>query len=173
MDNRVPKGEPLPLDLVNTKMPVRGKEVDYLETIEGTLSWLSNSGFEAIPATRTPLIEARTAIRDLLENPASLEAAARINSVLDRGQIRLTLANGHPTEAISADEGWLPAWLAVREFLYLLEQQGDRVKRCAGEACVLYFLDTSRNGTRRWCSMETCGARAKSARHYARTKTSV
>ena len=36
--------------------------------------------------------------------------------------------------------------------------------------CVLYFYDTSRNGTRRWCSMQGCGGRAKASRHYARTR---
>ncbi|MEK8104393.1 CGNR zinc finger domain-containing protein [Micromonospora sp. M12] len=35
-------------------------------------------------------------------------------------------------------------------------------------ACVLHFYDTSRNGTRRWCSMDGCGGRAKAARHYQR-----
>jgi predicted RNA-binding Zn ribbon-like protein len=46
----------------------------------------------------------------------------------------------------------------------------DRIRVCAHEACVLHFFDTSRNGTRRWCSMAACGNRAKAFRHYARTK---
>jgi predicted RNA-binding Zn ribbon-like protein len=33
---------------------------------------------------------------------------------------------------------------------------------------VLFFYDTSKNGTRRWHSMATCGNRTKAARHYAR-----
>jgi predicted RNA-binding Zn ribbon-like protein len=36
-----------------------------------------------------------------------------------------------------------------------------RVRECAGEDCGALFLDTSRPGTRRWCSMDTCGNRAK------------
>ncbi|WP_244166242.1 CGNR zinc finger domain-containing protein [Micromonospora saelicesensis] len=32
------------------------------------------------------------------------------------------------------------------------------------------FYDTSRNGTRRWCSMDGCGARAKAARHCQRQR---
>lgn len=47
----------------------------------------------------------------------------------------------------------------------------DRVRACAHDACVLRFFDTSRNGTRHWCSMAACGNRAKASRHYARTKT--
>jgi predicted RNA-binding Zn ribbon-like protein len=34
----------------------------------------------------------------------------------------------------------------------------------------LYFYDTSPKRSRRWCSMATCGNRAKAARHYARSK---
>jgi predicted RNA-binding Zn ribbon-like protein len=38
-----------------------------------------------------------------------------------------------------------------------------RLKQCPGDngACGWLFLDTSRNGTRRWCDMRTCGNRAK------------
>jgi len=42
------------------------------------------------------------------------------------------------------------------------------VRRCADPRCTRVFLDTSRNGTRRWCDMGTCGNRAKAARHRAR-----
>ncbi|MCS0637390.1 ABATE domain-containing protein [Streptomyces sp. LP05-1] len=35
------------------------------------------------------------------------------------------------------------------------------VKVCAGSGCVAVFLDTSRGRSRRWCSMGTCGNRAK------------
>jgi predicted RNA-binding Zn ribbon-like protein len=30
------------------------------------------------------------------------------------------------------------------------------------------FLDTTKNGRRRWCDMATCGNRAKAARHRAK-----
>jgi predicted RNA-binding Zn ribbon-like protein len=38
-----------------------------------------------------------------------------------------------------------------------------RLKACRGEDCRWVFLDGSRNGSRRWCDMATCGNRAKSA----------
>jgi predicted RNA-binding Zn ribbon-like protein len=37
----------------------------------------------------------------------------------------------------------------------------NRIRRCAGSNCSLIFVDTSRPGRRRWCSMERCGNRAK------------
>jgi predicted RNA-binding Zn ribbon-like protein len=45
-----------------------------------------------------------------------------------------------------------------------------RVRECEGYPCGWLFLDTSRNRSRRWCSMEVCGNRAKARRHYARTR---
>ena len=41
-----------------------------------------------------------------------------------------------------------------------------RVKVCAG--CHWLFLDQSKNGSRRWCSMEDCGTSAKMRRYVAR-----
>jgi predicted RNA-binding Zn ribbon-like protein len=43
-----------------------------------------------------------------------------------------------------------------------------RVRRCAGPRCGALFLDTSRPGTRRWCSMEICGNQAKKSTYRAK-----
>jgi predicted RNA-binding Zn ribbon-like protein len=51
-----------------------------------------------------------------------------------------------------------------------LDQAPDRIRRRQHPACVLWFCDTARNGTRRWCSMATCGNRAKAYRHYGRAR---
>src|SRR5579859_5901203 len=45
-----------------------------------------------------------------------------------------------------------------------------RVRHCANERCLWLFLDDSKSGTRRWCSMSACGKRAKEHRHYVRHK---
>jgi predicted RNA-binding Zn ribbon-like protein len=36
-----------------------------------------------------------------------------------------------------------------------------RIRECASDDCHLVFVDTSRPGRRRWCSMEHCGNRHK------------
>src|SRR5688572_2062776 len=46
----------------------------------------------------------------------------------------------------------------------------DKVKRCANPECGWLFLDDSRAGKRRWCSMSSCGNRAKARRHYHKVK---
>lgn len=49
--------------------------------------------------------------------------------------------------------------------------KAQRVRQCADETgCGWLFLDESRAGTRRWCSMGDCGNRAKARRHYLRRK---
>ncbi len=45
-----------------------------------------------------------------------------------------------------------------------------RVRRCANDKCLWLFVDHSKGGTRRWCDMNACGNRAKSHRHYIRSK---
>ncbi|MEI6202540.1 MAG: ABATE domain-containing protein [Enhydrobacter sp.] len=42
----------------------------------------------------------------------------------------------------------------------------EKVRRCANPECLYLFLDDSRAGKRRWCSMASCGNRAKAKRHY-------
>lgn len=44
---------------------------------------------------------------------------------------------------------------------FLVSDQVAKIRQCASDNCDLYFVNTSRNGRRRWCSMSTCGNRAK------------
>ncbi|WP_395245778.1 CGNR zinc finger domain-containing protein [Agromyces sp. MMS24-K17] len=43
-----------------------------------------------------------------------------------------------------------------------------RIRECSAEDCDYVYLDTSRAATRRWCSMQRCGNRAKVRAHRAR-----
>ena len=53
----------------------------------------------------------------------------------------------------------------------LTSPERARVGECADDrGCGYLFLDTSRNRSRRWCSMEDCGNRAKAILHYERKR---
>jgi predicted RNA-binding Zn ribbon-like protein len=45
------------------------------------------------------------------------------------------------------------------------------VRTCSAATCRWFFLDTSKNHHRRWCSMKVCGNRTKVRKFYARKKT--
>jgi predicted RNA-binding Zn ribbon-like protein len=62
------------------------------------------------------------------------------------------------------------AWVAALDAADLLTS-GDlaRVRQCGDAECGWLFFDTSRNGSRRWCSMDACGNRNKARRFYARS----
>lgn len=44
----------------------------------------------------------------------------------------------------------------------------ERVKQCPGHDCGWLFFDNSKNNSRRWCDMATCGNRTKAMRHRHR-----
>jgi len=72
-----------------------------------------------------------------------------------------------------ADEqelGWMLWPLVSSAADLLLSPDLKQVKMCSGPNCGWLFLDTSNNHTRRWCTMESCGNRAKARRHYQRTR---
>ena len=54
----------------------------------------------------------------------------------------------------------------------LAEEDLSDVKACEGASCTLMFADRTRGRTRRWCSMEICGNRAKQIAHRHRLKES-
>ena len=45
----------------------------------------------------------------------------------------------------------------------------SRVRECGGETCTWLFLDETRNRSRRWCEMASCGNLAKVRRHRERS----
>lgn len=49
----------------------------------------------------------------------------------------------------------------------LVHTPAGRLKQCPGAHCGWFFLDTTKRGNRRWCSMSDCGQDAKSARRRA------
>jgi predicted RNA-binding Zn ribbon-like protein len=60
-------------------------------------------------------------------------------------------------------------WPVVRSAADLLvSAERVNVRECGSEVCSWLFVDRSRTKVRRWCSMKTCGNRAKARRFYTR-----
>jgi predicted RNA-binding Zn ribbon-like protein len=80
----------------------------------------------------------------------------------ERGRVRLYWNGmGDRLDCIE----WPIIWNAVQ---VLASESVDSMRICAGKDCGWLYVDRSRNGLRRWCSMETCGSREKAHRHYVR-----
>ena len=63
----------------------------------------------------------------------------------------------------------LPLWkLAQAAADLLVSSDTEHIKDCGDPTCRWLFLDLSKNHTRRWCDMKTCGNRMKARRHQAR-----
>ncbi|MFH8973412.1 CGNR zinc finger domain-containing protein [Streptomyces sp. NPDC017890] len=174
-------GEPLSIDLLNTRWIDAEGRHELLDSVAGLAVWLGSPsvrrslGDRPVPVdeqTLDRLLQARAALDKAvaaLDRPAP-EAVAALNDVLAHGLVRHLLGpDGRPGVVVEVDTpSWLPAWSAAEDFLRLLADRPDRIRPCANDECVLHFYDVSKNGTRRWCSMAGCGNRAKARRHYAR-----
>ena len=105
------------------------------------------------------------------------EDAALLNSELQRAfpQYRLDLGADGPAWHLATERAELdlPLWPIAQSAaeLVLSETLRDRVGQCADPAgCGWLFLDLSKNRSRRWCSIQDCGNRAKQRRLQARLK---
>ncbi len=67
----------------------------------------------------------------------------------------------------------LLAGVARDAVLLLGGPEAGRIRQCEGGSCAILFLDTSRKGDRRWCSMSACGNRAKVAAFRDRERESL
>lgn len=84
---------------------------------------------------------------------------------------RIELANGQfawrwQEDPLELERPIWPIIDSIRDFL--LNGDLDRLHVCAAEDCQWLFYDTSRNRSRKWCDMETCGNRAKINRYRKR-----
>ncbi len=116
-------------------------------------------GIFSATAARRPVA---TALLDALN---ALAAGARSRRRLER--VRGGFAwIWRPADRADLDR---PLWVAVLSATDLLTSADlRRVRECGGEGCAWLFIDTSKNGSRRWCDMSVCGNRAKARRHRKR-----
>ena len=98
---------------------------------------------------------------------------AELNSLLKQYPNRIALQRkGEKLDLDAAFETekpndvWAPIATAVAELLSNLPPA--RLRKC--EACVVHFLDTSKKGSRRWCSMNICGNKIKVAAYQQRKR---
>jgi predicted RNA-binding Zn ribbon-like protein len=67
----------------------------------------------------------------------------------------------------------IPLWMLAQAASDLLvSSDAELIKDCGDPTCRWLFLDVSKNHTRRWCDMKTCGNRMKARRHQARVQES-
>nr|WP_319384144.1 CGNR zinc finger domain-containing protein [uncultured Roseibium sp.] len=120
----------------------------------------------------------------------ALQIEARCGCTLDqlkslRSDLRAMFLEGKSSETLNAvrelDFGTrkepphlLEGLLAASAISILTDpREHGRLKMCPGDNCGWLFIDETRNSRRTWCSMESCGNRAKAARHYQRTRKST
>jgi predicted RNA-binding Zn ribbon-like protein len=187
-------GNQLALDFLNTRPVQKGEPSELLPDFTALLRWFQAAGLlnsreagnlqrrwgGSASAQRTT--KAMRQLREKLrreilawERSGSVQHSTRdeLNKLMAEHPMRMWLrANGK----LCSTELWfeprepedLFAPLAHSAATLLASVERKRVRKCA--QCVLHFHDTSKRGTRRWCSMQLCGNRLKVAAYAARRR---
>ncbi|ONI79955.1 hypothetical protein ALI144C_24880 [Actinosynnema sp. ALI-1.44] len=167
-------GGHLVLDLTNTVFS-RAQPVDegeLLKTSSDVLTWCVSSGlFDEIPVVPTNgLVQDVQTVRE--QAWAVLDAVAcgaapppePLGALLERAGAGVRTGHVHVDGTADwALPGAIPSALALMAVQALFTLPRDRLRACG--RCGWLFLDSSRGGRRRWCSMSTCGNREKASRH--------
>jgi predicted RNA-binding Zn ribbon-like protein len=184
-------------DFLNTaELDGSGRPVEHLVVVTDVTGWLEEHGLlhesrrrpiDTTPPTRAAellahVLRVRTGLREVVEalvagRPVEEGALATVNAVLHArsavelvpGEGGVALAHRHVGDPLD------DALAAVAEPLVAVIATGatERLRICANDGCRWVFEDTSRAGRRRWCSMASCGNRAKAARHRARRRAAM
>jgi predicted RNA-binding Zn ribbon-like protein len=71
-------------------------------------------------------------------------------------------------EPLRPSDFWAPIVAAAADLLS--ETESSRLRKC--DSCIVHFFDTSKKGSRRWCSMKICGNKLKVATYQKRKQAS-
>ena len=169
------------LDFVNTQIVQDGETVDLLATGADLADWYARSAlasqvdlsaarsYAALSSARTFRDELRAILGQLDENGKVLpKLLASLNTRLQRRNVDFVVQNKKGRYVLT------PEWTfkapedvcspIAFSFAELLSQTDlSRIRRCKNPACVLFFYDTSRSGTRSWCSLNICGNKQRVA----------
>lgn len=174
------RGGRLPLDLPATLAGrVSGHHRDALATPADLDRWLVAAGLAHGAAGSSA--EDLSAARELRETLYALAVArAEDRPLPDAPREALNAFAAQPAATpwldTSGDRRWTGGARALlagvaREAIELLGgPEASRIRQCQGPVCAILFLDASRKGDRRWCSMSACGNRAKVAAFRGREK---
>jgi predicted RNA-binding Zn ribbon-like protein len=185
----------LSLDFLNTVGGIRsGAHQDKLETYGDLLDWaVLGGGFAkaeadrlAVEADRDPSGAAKTlatakAFREALHavfeallhgHAAPQDAVALVNAEIGRAlsHARLVRQGEHYVWGFDAADALdAPLWAVARDAGELLTKGPlERLAECASDTCGWFFLDTTKNRSRRWCDMKGCGNRDKVRRYRSK-----
>ncbi len=187
-------GNAICLDFVNSLIDYDDQQHDYLESYETFLEWCLYAN--VLSKDQVKILRERTLSQTRLANRAFnqiLEFRALVKRVLssfttqqkpnddDLEKIKMLFAQAVKAAKLKQkDDGLSVQWqdttdlntplhkLVNSMFELLISSGSCKLKACPG--CGWMFLDTSKNGLRRWCSMNTCGSRDKMKRYYQRGK---
>jgi len=189
------------LDFLNSIATPLDREIDWIGDGEGLLAWLEQAHLVPADVLNTMRKHAkpgeidrvaaqsrrlrewfRTLIREQQGKPpktfepGDLEPLNRLLS-RDEGFGRLVPQKNGRTIELQRTRRWRSPeslLLPIAEALarILAEEDLSDVKACEGATCTLMFADRTRGRSRRWCSMEICGNRAKQIAHRRRLKES-
>jgi predicted RNA-binding Zn ribbon-like protein len=157
------------------------RRAERLRTPEDLARWLMQAGLADQPpaVSLRDLADART-LRGAVSQAIKRQMAGQPPGPGNLAIINNWAGRPPPRAWLEAQEGQLRARhdattaasliaSVARDAVDLLGGRlAGRIRECSGEDCALLFLDTSRAGRRRWCSMAACGARAKMATYRAR-----
>jgi predicted RNA-binding Zn ribbon-like protein len=169
---------PAPLDLVQSFLNSVDLEdgPDAFVSIESFTEWVEHHlpghlGTIA-EADRLRAIAVREALRDVVEGTRPDEALSTLRSELEGMQVTLRIRDDGQPEFVAARKGIdiLLSRVAASMQEAMINGSWERLKICRNDACRWAFYDTSKNHSGVWCSMATCGARAKSRRYRTRSK---
>jgi len=182
------------LDFLNTKPVLAGEPTELLPDFHALERWLIASGMVTSPrvkaivrgwrdsADAAAFLQNLAAFRERLRaavlriesgSPPSDAFLSEVNSLLQKYPRRTSLHKRGGkvfretffTPRESADL-WAPFIDAAADLLS--ESVSSRIRKC--ESCVVHFFDTSKKGSRRWCSMNICGNKLKVAAYQKRKR---
>ncbi len=167
------------LELANTRHRSADGEAtstwdhDHLATPESARAYLASSGFEVPDGPPTPgqlaaLCELRDLSASVLDVPED-----RWRSELGRAAARHLFRYDEQGRTVPASPGWDGFIAGFVPPMFELKRQSDRLQRCASPTCRWLFLDRSKNHSRVWCEMASCGSRAKMRRYRDRRATAA
>jgi predicted RNA-binding Zn ribbon-like protein len=151
--------------------------IDFVDRASDAATWLTRRFDRLAPATEADVAdaEALSAAIDRLVTATADETTRRaedvdvVNLFAATPDVPPILAGGHRQAGAGRVRVAQALSSIARDAVAILTADDGRIRRCAG--CGRVFHDDSRTGNRRWCSMLTCGNRAKVAAFRARART--
>jgi hypothetical protein len=165
------------LDFCNTYVKHKDSSDEKLASLAAAKKFFSlffNKKIKIHPSDLSHLLKLRAELKNILYSFVNSKKIKTLESqFLNDEKLTISFCETNKIRLVSPPHKEYVGLILTEFYNLLLNSETRRIKKCKNNNCSHLFFDKSKNNSRVWCSMSSCGNLIKSRNFYKKKKLQI